>query len=53
MQVCSHVHSRSGERNATQRIEFALQEVRAAAGSRFDPDVVAALERIPNPWSEA
>jgi diguanylate cyclase (GGDEF)-like protein len=48
-----HLHSRSGERDATQQIEFALSEVRAAAGSRFDPDVVAALERIPNPWSEA
>jgi diguanylate cyclase (GGDEF)-like protein len=48
-----HLHSRSGERDATQQIEFALSEVRAAAGSRFDPDVVAALERIPNPWAEA
>ncbi len=48
-----HLHSRSRERDATQQIEFALSEVRAAAGSRFDPDVVAALERIPNPWSEA
>jgi diguanylate cyclase (GGDEF)-like protein len=48
-----HLHSRSGERDATQQIEFALSEVRAAAGSRFDPDVVAALERIPNPWDEA
>jgi diguanylate cyclase (GGDEF)-like protein len=47
-----HLHSRSGERDATQQIEFALSEVRAAAGSRFDPDVVAALERIPNPWAE-
>jgi diguanylate cyclase (GGDEF)-like protein len=47
-----HLHARSGERDATQQIEFALQEVRAAAGSRFDPDVVAALERIPNPWEE-
>jgi diguanylate cyclase (GGDEF)-like protein len=47
------LHARSGERDATQQIEFALQEVRAAAGSRFDPDVVAALERIPNPWNEA
>jgi diguanylate cyclase (GGDEF)-like protein len=46
-----HLHSR-GERDATQQIEFALSEVRAAAGSRFDPDVVAALERIPNPWAE-
>jgi diguanylate cyclase (GGDEF)-like protein len=46
------LHARSGERDATQQIEFALQEVRAAAGSRFDPDVVAALERIPNPWEE-
>jgi diguanylate cyclase (GGDEF)-like protein len=47
-----HLHSRSGERDATQQIEFALSEVRAAAGSCFDPDVVAALERIPHPWAE-
>ncbi len=47
-----HLHARSGERDAGQQIEFALTEVRAAAGTRFDPDVVAALERIPNPWSE-
>ena len=47
-----HLHSRSGERDATQQIEFALSEVRAVAGTRFDPDVVAALERIPKPWAE-
>jgi diguanylate cyclase (GGDEF)-like protein len=52
VRALEHLHARSGERDVSQQIEFALQEVRAAAGSRFDPDVVAALERIPNPWSE-
>jgi diguanylate cyclase (GGDEF)-like protein len=52
VRALEHLHARTGERVLTQQIETALSEVRAAAGSRFDPDVVAALERIPNPWAE-
>jgi diguanylate cyclase (GGDEF)-like protein len=52
VRALEQLHARSGDAKQAALLGSVLEEVRAAAGSRFDPSVVAALERIPNPWAE-
>ena len=52
VRALEQLHARSGDAKQAALLELAVEEVGAAAGSRFDPQVVAALERIPNPWAE-